>query len=38
MHAGKLALRAIVLAQPCQETSCLPPEKVTVDIAVRVVP
>ena len=36
--AGAYSLRAIVLAQPCQETSCLAPEKVTVDIPVRVVP
>lgn len=36
--AGAYSLRAIILAQPCSGTSCLPPEKAALDIPVRVIP
>jgi uncharacterized protein YyaL (SSP411 family) len=34
---GRFALRATVLAQPCSETSCLPPEKVSVNLVLEIV-
>ena len=33
---GRYMLRVTVLAQPCSETSCLPPEKVSVDLPLEV--
>ncbi len=36
-HPGKYILRVTVLAQPCSVTSCLPPERATVEIPVTVV-
>jgi uncharacterized protein YyaL (SSP411 family) len=36
--AGRYTLRATVLAQPCSETSCLAPEKVSVDFPLTVAP
>lgn len=35
---GPHTLHIILLAQPCSLTSCLPPEKVTLDIAVQIAP
>jgi hypothetical protein len=35
---GRYTLRATVLAQPCSGTSCLPPEKVSVDFPLAVLP
>ena len=36
--AGRYTLRATVLAQPCSGTSCFPPEKVSVDFPLAVLP
>jgi hypothetical protein len=35
---GRYTLRATVLAQPCSGTSCFPPEKVSVDFPLAVLP
>jgi uncharacterized protein YyaL (SSP411 family) len=34
---GRYMLRATVLAQPCSDASCLPPEKVSIDLPLEVI-